>query len=1049
MALAKITRPRLRGVLPRPRLFRLLDTRRLLTWVWGPPGAGKTALVAAYLDARRSRYVWYQCDAGDTDAGAFLDYLARAVGHHASTASASKAASREFARALFQRLRAPFVLVLDGYHEIPTDSPVHQVVRDAISELPPGGRVVATSRAEPPAVFARLRASRALGEIGWTELRLTAPETRALVRGLAPGCSAPQLAALHERAAGWAAGLVLMLQERRGIAGERRRTPDGIVDYFSSEIMARADAATQEILLQTAFLPRLTGAMADALTGRPNAGRVLDRLYRQNCFTVQHVEPTAVYEYHPLFRAFLLRRAYAVLTLEQRADVQRRAATLLERDGQLEGAAALLRDAGDWEGLARLVESRAAALAADGRAALVDEWIAAIPPDRTRERPWLLFWRGAGRLATAPAAARADLEAAISRFRPADDAAGAFLAWALAVETVTFEQEDYRPLDGLIATFEELVREFPVYPSREVETRVAASMLLALVCRQPYHRDIRVWARRALELAEAAADPELRLRSTLYVLTYDLWIGDLENAAVLGGDLRTLSFSTHVSAGSRLASALMQARLAWLAGDFEDARQTVDAALALGRTAGVDVFRHRLAGEAAMAALSAGDAAGARRWLGELRADLPRLSRFARIYYHIVAGWDALHTGDLAAALGEQEKVLAATWECGMPALQCLAHLFAAQVLAVGGTPGAEVHLAQAADLAHQVDSALFQFMALLVEADLARRRGDDARAVQALARAMPLGRAHGYVNTWMWSSKTMAELAALALDADIEVNYVRRLVRERKLVPAEAPFEVETWPWPVKVFTLGRFDVLTDERPVQFAGKAQRKPLALLQALIALGGQRVREARLTEALWPEADGDAAHQALATTLHRLRRLLGHERAVARHDGCIGLVPEHCWVDLWAVERMITRAEAAIARSPVRDHEWAASLRWTDRAVVLYRGEFLGGDRALPWAAGVGERLRERLLRQLRNIGHLWESIGDWEEAAECYERAVGINECAEEFYRRLMVAYQRLDRRVDALRAYQRCRKTLSLTLGLMPAAETEVLLKTIQGPDC
>jgi len=1048
MTLAKLTRPRVRRMLPRPRLFRLLDAGRPLTWVWGPPGSGKTALVVGYLEARRLHGLWYQCDAGDGSVPGFLDYLARAAGR-ARAKSAAGDSVREALRELFERLEAPFVLVLDGYHEIPPDSPVHEAVRTAVDELPHGGRVVVTSRAEAPAVFARLRASRAIGEIGWTDLRLTPPESRALVRRLAPAFPARLLPTLHERAAGWAAGLVLLLQERRGLADERRRAPDGIVDYFAGETLAKADADTQDVLLQTAFLPRLTAAMANALTGRPDAGGVLARLHRQNCFTVEHAAASAIYEYHPLFRAFLLRRAYAVLTVDQRADVQRRAAALLERDGQVEAAAGLLRNAGDWAGLARLVESRAAALMAAGRGALVDEWIAAIPDEVTRERPWLLFWRGAGRTAAAPAAARADLDAALALFRRAGDADGSFRAWATLVETFFYEQEDYRPLDGWIALFEELGREFPVYPSLDVETRAAAAMLLALMCRQPHHREIKVWARRALELAERTADPDLRVRSTLHVLAYQLWIGDLETAEVLAGDLRTLTRATEVSTGGRMASALMQVRLAWLRGDFDGARQTAEAALALGRTAGLDLFRHRLAGEAAMAALAAGDPASARRWLGELRRELPRLTRFARAYYHFVAGWDALHAGDLNAALGEQETLLTVAWQCGMPALQYLAHLLAARVLDAVGTPGADVHLTQATDLAHQLDSALFQFTALLVEADLASRRGDEGRVMKALARAMPLGRSHGYVNTWMWSPKMMAELAARALDADIEVDYVRRLVRERKLVPAEAPLEVETWPWPVKVFTLGRFEVLTGERPVRFAGKAQRKPLALLQALIALGGQRVREARLTEALWPDADGDAAHQALSTTLHRLRRLIGHERALVRHAGAISLVPEHCWVDLWAVERMTARAESAIGRSPVRDHEWAASVRWTDRAVALYRGEFLGGDPSLPWASGVSDRLRERLLRQLRKLGHLWESIGDWEEAAECYERAVLINECAEEFYRRLMMAYQQLNRRGDALLAYQRCRKNLSAVLGLVPSAETEAVRKSIQAPDC
>jgi hypothetical protein len=211
-----------------------------------------------------------------------------------------------------------------------------------------------------------------------------------------------------------------------------------------------------------------------------------------------------------------------------------------------------------------------------------------------------------------------------------------------------------------------------------------------------------------------------------------------------------------------------------------------------------------------------------------------------------------------------------------------------------------------------------------LIEADIAVQRGDEGHAVQTRAVTLPLGRAHDYLNTWMWRSATIAELAALALDADIEVDYVQRLIRERHLVPTEPPVHVETWPWPVKIFTLGRFDVLTDDRPVRFPGKAQKKPLALLRALVALGGQNVSEERVAEVLWPDAEGDAAHQALSVTLHRLRRLLGHDRAVSRNDGRLSLDPAHCWVDVWSVEQTLARAEAAIARSPARDHEWAAA-----------------------------------------------------------------------------------------------------------------------------
>ena len=55
--LAKLSRPELRNVLVRTRLFALLDQgqTRAVIWVAGPPGAGKTALVASYLKTKKNQ----------------------------------------------------------------------------------------------------------------------------------------------------------------------------------------------------------------------------------------------------------------------------------------------------------------------------------------------------------------------------------------------------------------------------------------------------------------------------------------------------------------------------------------------------------------------------------------------------------------------------------------------------------------------------------------------------------------------------------------------------------------------------------------------------------------------------------------------------------------------------------------------------------------------------------------------------------------------------------------------------------------------------------
>ncbi|HUF22481.1 MAG TPA: hypothetical protein VMP00_17225 [Burkholderiales bacterium] len=65
--LAKLTRPRLHRALARERLFGLLDEahqHKPATCVVGPPGAGKTTLVASWLDARGIKGIWYQVDPG-------------------------------------------------------------------------------------------------------------------------------------------------------------------------------------------------------------------------------------------------------------------------------------------------------------------------------------------------------------------------------------------------------------------------------------------------------------------------------------------------------------------------------------------------------------------------------------------------------------------------------------------------------------------------------------------------------------------------------------------------------------------------------------------------------------------------------------------------------------------------------------------------------------------------------------------------------------------------------------------------------------------------
>lgn len=238
-----------------------------------------------------------------------------------------------------------------------------------------------------------------------------------------------------------------------------------------------------------------------------------------------------------------------------------------------------------------------------------------------------------------------------------------------------------------------------------------------------------------------------------------------------------------------------------------------------------------------------------------------------------------------------------------------------------------------------------------------------EARALQAVRAAAAAGLHRFLLSFPAWA----ARVAAIALDAGVETEFLTRAIRERRLPPPE-PMRVH-WPWPLQVRVLGTLAVQRDGLPLGGAGgKAQKKPLELLALLAAHPGGLDADT-LIDALWPSLEAEAPRASLEMAISRLRRWLGWPDAVRVADGRVALDAQRVWTDVAAFEAAAAAGDA-------------------EAALALCRGPLLQGERL----SGVAAAARERLAAQLAAVAlqqvAAWRAAGRHAEALALLGRAM-------------------------------------------------------------
>jgi LuxR family transcriptional regulator, maltose regulon positive regulatory protein len=362
------------AIVSRPRLLRTLDegSRRPLTLLSAPPGAGKTVLLGSWIAAGGppGPVAWLSLDSADADRRRFWRAVLEATGRAGVDGALAPLATHSerrihlvvdaFAAAVEDRGH-PIVLVLDDFQEV--GDAVGADIDRLLRHPPAALRVVIATRADPPLHLGRLRLQDQLTEVRAPELAFTLAETADMMAGLEVAIEDADVRRLWEHTEGWVGALRLSALSLRGHTAPDRFVDDfagddrAVSDYLLSEVMSTLSPEDRGFLLRTSVVDMLNGELADALTDRADGHRHLAGLARGGALLAPMDRRGEWYRYHALFGE-LLRAELRSERGDEVADLHRRAAWWLAEYGDDARALRHAVDGEAWDLASRLAGER-------------------------------------------------------------------------------------------------------------------------------------------------------------------------------------------------------------------------------------------------------------------------------------------------------------------------------------------------------------------------------------------------------------------------------------------------------------------------------------------------------------------------------------------------------------------------------------------------------------------------------------------------------------------------------------------------------------------
>lgn len=1060
----KIRTPRRRqALLRRGRLTDFLHSNihHKLILVSAGAGYGKTSLLIDYAHDTDLPVCWYSLDANDAHLPTFIEYLVASIRQcfpqfgeatlellhrYSGPVEIVEPFVRVFINEMEQVIASYFVIVLDDYHEVLESEPVNAFLDGLLRYLPEQCHIILASRRVPRRLtLTRLAARQEVVGLGVEHLSFTASEISELLELLGWRDFTPeQVQVLAERSEGWITGILLAAQTNwpgssrdilklTGAAG-------GVFEYLAEEVLAQQSEEMQQFLLGSALFHEMTPPLCDALLGIDCSAQLLRELADQNLFTFPLDAEGIWYQYHQLFREFLLARLEAD-TPDRFRRLSLKKAELLAHQGQWDRAIEGYLQAQAYEKAVEAIEIIAQGAFDAGNRQALQTWIDAVPEMYLDQHPRLWVFRA--RVSTERSEldrAATWLDRAYQLFMARNDSLGA--ARALVQRAVV--QRFRGQLRDAIETCRSALK---IIGAQDLLTATLAHHNIGICYNlQGQLGEGLTEMQAALQLAQRNLDD-----TNAAFIAHDMGTGEvarghlssarryyhqalvywrkLGNPSALASTLQSLGVVHHylgqyTEAANRLQEGLAKAR------DAADAR--IEAyALASQGDLYRDTGRYDAGVEAYRAAL-----------------DIAAKAPFTQLTIYVLGAMgDALHfRGEINRAQQvltealDQAQGREMSYEIGLCQLS-----LGMLALGQGQLGDAQVRLDQARELFARADARRDLARTCLYRALLAYFQDDETSLHTNLADMARLADELGstqFIVAEVGGNPIFRRVEGFQRyaeehhlgkfdDARLRAEISRRAFGRKHTRPTPSISPTSKHPeLSLELLALNGSQVIKNDQVIsEWESLAARTLLFLLAAY----PQGLRRDQAIEMLWPEVGLARGSSMLHSTIYRLRTALSKD-VIVYTNSIYQLNPTlPCRYDV---------AEFQQAAAQGRGDGEAAHLA-RGRAFDLYRTAYLEGC-DFEWCEEIRRSLQTELMALLLIEGRYLAQRKQAQKAEACYGRALSLDAYDERAHRGMMWCRATLNDKAGATRQFNECARLLEEELDLKPSGETLTLYHAI-----